>query len=63
MGPGLEKNSITKEVSLNFAGQTTSGNGTGIMIVVIVIVVVVGYYFWRKRKKKKHHQQKGITSV
>ena len=56
VGPGLEKNQVTKEISLNFANGG-SGDGTGIAIVITIVVVVAGYYFWNRRKKKKKHSQ------
>ena len=56
MGPGLEKNQATKEISLNIQGSG-SGDGLGITIVVLIVVVVVGYYFWSRHRKKKKHSQ------
>lgn len=53
IGPGLEKNTIEKDVSLDF--NIPQGNGTS-NIIIVVIVIVVLYFLARKfiiKKKKK----------
>jgi hypothetical protein len=58
IGPGLEKNSITKEVSLNFQnGGSSGGDGVGVTIIAVIVIAVVVYYFWRKRKKAAKHRR------
>jgi hypothetical protein len=51
-GPGIEKNSVRKEVVFNFEPQS-SGDGT--MILVYIVITAVAAYvlyrkFWKKRK-------------
>ncbi|MBM3303512.1 MAG: hypothetical protein FJY76_00300 [Candidatus Aenigmarchaeota archaeon] len=56
IGPGVESNSESRDVSLSFAPQG-GGDGTGVAIVIVIVVVVVGYYFWSRRRKKKRRGQ------
>lgn len=66
VGPGLEKNQISKDITLDF--QTNGGNETLInTIIVVVIIVIILYFVWRKffRKKQnhRHHKQSQHTHV
>ncbi|MFQ5648017.1 MAG: COG1361 S-layer family protein [Candidatus Aenigmatarchaeota archaeon] len=50
-GPGMDKNQMTKEVTLNFAPPAV--DYTGVAIVVIIILAVAVYFFRRRRHAKK----------
>ncbi len=51
IGPGLEKNTLVKDIVLNF--EAPAGDASGVYLAVIIVVAVVGYWFWRRRSKKK----------
>ncbi len=51
IGPGIEKNQVSKEIVLNYE-IPSSGNGTLTGAAVIVVLVIL-YIFWRKFRKKK----------
>ena len=54
IGPGIERNTIEKDISLDF--QTPQQDGTGMFIVAAIIIAVVGYWYYRRRKKKRKAQ-------
>ena len=56
IGPGIEKNQVTKDVVLSYE-QPSSTDGTGIIVVLIVLVIVV-YLLYRKFLRKGHHHKK-----
>jgi hypothetical protein len=55
IGPGIENNVITEDISLNFTKPSTDGTSLYLLVFIIVVIVVVVY--WRKRKKKHHHKK------
>lgn len=55
VGPGLEKNTETKDISLEFGSE--AGDGTGISIAAVIVIAVVTYYLWSRRRKARQHRQ------
>jgi subtilase family serine protease len=51
VGPGIEKNNVTKDVVFNYT-QPSGSDGTGFIIIIVIVAVVV-LYLWRRGKKKK----------
>lgn len=50
IGPGTEKNEITKEVTFNFT--PSQADNTGVILISVVIVIIVLYILWKKYRKK-----------
>ncbi len=51
MGPGIEKNQVTKDIVLDFkAPQTADGTAMGTGAIVIIVIII--FLWWRKKKKK-----------
>jgi hypothetical protein len=53
VGPGLQQNQITKQITLDYERQST--NGTTTYIIGFVILIIILYFVWRKFFRKKHH--------
>ena len=49
-GPGMEKNQLVKEITVDFLPP--SDGGTTTIATVVVIVIIVGYLLWRKFLRK-----------
>lgn len=58
VGPGLEKNSIRKDIILSSV-QPRSSPTSGIITAFVIIVIIGGIvYFWKFRKKRHHAKSK-----
>lgn len=56
MGPGTERNNLTKDMIFNYNVNGNGGDGSsGYALIIVIVVVVVGYWYYRKKKKKKKH--------
>lgn len=50
IGPGLQENTLSKNITFSFEGQKQTPDGT--IFIVILIIVIVGLYFWRRSRRK-----------
>jgi hypothetical protein len=55
IGPGIEKNQVTKEIVMDYESPS-SGDGTTTLLAIIVIAIVV-YFLYRKFFRKKKHRE------
>lgn len=51
IGPGLEKNQVTKDIVLDF--NIPQGNGTTNWLLILIVIIVILYIVWRKKFRKK----------
>ncbi|MBL7206079.1 MAG: hypothetical protein ISS36_00600 [Candidatus Aenigmarchaeota archaeon] len=51
IGPGIEKNTLEKEIVLNF--EEPGQDNTGTIVTVIVIIIIIVWYIRRRRKNKQ----------
>jgi hypothetical protein len=61
VGPGLEQNQVSKEVTLNF--EPPGANGTANIMVGAIVILVIIYIVWRKFFRKKHHKPRHLHHV
>lgn len=59
IGPGIDKNQVTKEIVMDYEAPSSGDGTTTLVIVVVVIIILYVIYrkFLKKKKPKQHHHE------